>query len=106
MLDRIEQDTIQLDSMLERILTVARLESGQHKPQFEQLSLNDLVDDVLHDAKFEAAATNATITYIRSERDAGERRSRPVAQRNRERGAQCHLLLGRGRQDRGPSRRW
>ena len=29
MLDRIEQDTIQLDSMLERILTVARLESGQ-----------------------------------------------------------------------------
>ncbi len=35
MLDRIEQDTIQLDSMLERILTVARLESGQYKPKFE-----------------------------------------------------------------------
>ena len=35
MLDRIEQDTIQLDSMLEQILTVARLESGQHKPRFE-----------------------------------------------------------------------
>ena len=32
MLDRIEQDTIQLDSMLERILAVARLESGQQKP--------------------------------------------------------------------------
>ena len=31
MLDRIEQDTIQLDSMLERILTVARLESGQQQ---------------------------------------------------------------------------
>ena len=29
MLDRIEQDTIQLDSMLEQILTVARLESGR-----------------------------------------------------------------------------
>ncbi len=35
MLDRIEQDTIQLDSMLEQILTVARLESGQLKPKFE-----------------------------------------------------------------------
>ena len=63
MLDRIEQDTIQLDSMLEQILTVARLESGQHKPQFEPLSLNEIVDDVLHDAKFEAAATGATISF-------------------------------------------
>ena len=63
MLDRIEQDTIQLDSMLEQILTVARLESGQIKPKFEPLSLNDLVDGVLDDAKFEAAATNATVSY-------------------------------------------
>ncbi len=63
MLDRIEQESIQLDSLLERILTVARLESGQHKPQFEPLSLNDLVDDVLHDARFEAAGTHATISY-------------------------------------------
>jgi len=63
MLDRIEQDTIQLDSMLERILTVARLESGQQKPKFEQLSLNDIIDDVLHDANFEAAATGAAINY-------------------------------------------
>lgn len=63
MLDRIEQDTIQLDSMLEQILTVARLESGQHKPRFERLSLNEIVDDVLHDATFEAAATDATIAF-------------------------------------------
>lgn len=63
MLDRIEQDTIQLDAMLEQILTVARLESGQIKPRFEPLVLNDMIDDVLHDAKFEAAATHATITY-------------------------------------------
>jgi len=66
MLDRIEQDTIQLDSMLERILIVARLESGQQKPKLEPLSLNDVVDDVLHDATFEAAATEATIHYQNS----------------------------------------
>ncbi len=63
MLDRIEQDTIQLDSMLERILTVARLESGQHKPKFETVSLNDIVDDVLHDAKFEATPSTSTYCY-------------------------------------------
>ena len=63
MLDRIEQDTIQLDSMLERILTVARLENGQYKPKFESLSLNEVLDEVLDDARFEAAATEATITY-------------------------------------------
>jgi signal transduction histidine kinase len=64
MLDRIEQDAIQLDSMLERILTVSRLESGQLKPKFKTFSLNDLVDDVLRDARFEAAATNATISCV------------------------------------------
>jgi len=62
MLDRIEQDTIQLDSMLEQILTVARLESGQIKPRFESFVLNDLVDEVVDDARFEAAATHATVT--------------------------------------------
>jgi len=66
MLDRIEQDTIQLDSMLERILTVARLESGQQKVRFEPLSLNDVIDDVLHDANFEATATGTTITCQKS----------------------------------------
>ncbi len=64
MLDRIEQDTIQLDSMLERILTVARLENGQYKPRFESLSLNDIIDEVLDDARFEAAATDANISYV------------------------------------------
>jgi two-component system sensor histidine kinase CpxA len=63
MLDRIEQDTIQLDSMLESILTVARLESGQYKPKFEDISLNEVIDEVLDDACFEAAATNATVDY-------------------------------------------
>ena len=41
---------------------IARLESGQQKPKFEQLALNDILDDVLHDANFEAAATGATIS--------------------------------------------
>jgi two-component system sensor histidine kinase CpxA len=80
MLDRIEQDTIQLDSMLERILTVARLESGQQQPKVEDLSLNEIVDDVLQDANFEAAATGAAITYhedaqIKLKGDAGLLRS-------------------------------
>src|SRR5581483_238655 len=55
--------TVQLDSMLERILVVARLESGQVKPKFEPVSLNEIVDDVVDDAKFEAASTGAEIGY-------------------------------------------
>ncbi len=63
MLDRIEQDTIQLDSMLEKILTVARLEGGQHKPKFEDVSLRDIVENVLHDARFEATAVDVDIRF-------------------------------------------
>ena len=33
------------------------------RSRFERLSLNDIVDDVLHDANFEAAATDATIAF-------------------------------------------
>ena len=67
MLDRIEQDTIQLDSMLERILTVARLEGGQQKSKFEELSLNDIVENVLHDARFEATALDADISLLEND---------------------------------------
>src|SRR5215469_8009452 len=63
MLDRIEQDSVQLDSMLERILAVARLESGQYRPKFEGLSLNEVIDEVLDDARFEAAASDANVSY-------------------------------------------
>jgi two-component system sensor histidine kinase CpxA len=80
MLGRIEQDTIQLDSMLEQILAVARLESGQQKPKLEPLMLNEIVDDVLEDAKFEATATGTDISYqssgeIKVNGDAGLLRS-------------------------------
>jgi signal transduction histidine kinase len=66
MLDRIEQDTIQLDSMLEKILTVARLEGGQHKPKFENVSLRDIVEDILYDARFEATALDVDIRFTGS----------------------------------------
>ncbi len=66
MLDRIEQDTIQLDSMLEKILIVARLEGGQHKPNFENVSLYDIIENVLDDARFEATAVDVDIRFTGS----------------------------------------
>ena len=66
MLDRIEQDTIQLDSMLEKILIVARLESGQHKPNFENVSLYEIIENVLDDARFEATAVDVDIRFTGS----------------------------------------
>jgi len=66
MLDRIEQDTIQLDSMLEKILIVARLEGGQHKPKFENVSLYEIVENVVDDARFEATAVDVDIRFTGS----------------------------------------
>ena len=36
------------------------------QPHFEPIDLNDVIDDVLHDANFEAFSTGATISYQRN----------------------------------------
>ena len=63
MLDRIEQDTIQLDSMLET--HSHRCPPGERPAQAEvRKPLSERsVENVLDDARFEAAATDATISY-------------------------------------------
>ena len=65
MLDRMEQDTVQLDSMLERILTVARLESGQQKPKFEPIALERRDRRRAARRKLRGRCTGATISYQR-----------------------------------------
>ncbi len=100
MLDRIEQDTIQLDSMLEKILIVARLEGGQHKPKFENVALREIVENVLDDARFEATAVDVDIHFAGSPGRQPERRCRPAAQRRGEHRAQRHLLFRYRRPDR------
>jgi len=61
--ERIESEIERLDAMIGRILTLSRLESGQAQLSTTQLDLNDLVENVLADARFEAGRTGHSIEF-------------------------------------------
>jgi len=63
LLGRIEIELLRLNEMIEQILTVARLESGQLRPEAEALSLNQVVGEAVEDARFEASQSNVEIVY-------------------------------------------
>jgi two-component system sensor histidine kinase CpxA len=63
MLDRIEVELLRLNGMIEQILTVARLESGQLQPSIAPLSLNQVIGEAVEDARFEASQSNVEIVY-------------------------------------------
>ena len=62
--ERIEKEIERLDEMIGRILTLSRLESGQQKLTTTQFDLNDLIDEVLTDARFEAERTGHRIEFV------------------------------------------
>ena len=61
MLDRIERECERLDELIEELLTLARLESGQHNLPFERVDLIELLGAIAEDASFEAAAKGCTV---------------------------------------------
>jgi two-component system sensor histidine kinase CpxA len=63
LLDRIEIELLRLNEMIEQILTVARLESGQLRRESEALSLNQVIGEAIEDARFEASQSNVEIAY-------------------------------------------
>jgi two-component system, OmpR family, sensor histidine kinase CpxA len=63
LLGRIEIELLRLNSMIEQILTVARLESGQLRRVSEPLSLNQVIGEAVEDARFEASQSNVEIVY-------------------------------------------
>ena len=63
LLDRIEVELLRLNGMIEQILTVARIESGQIKPVSSQISLNQVIGEAVEDARFEASQSNVEIVY-------------------------------------------
>jgi two-component system sensor histidine kinase CpxA len=63
LLDRIEVELLRLNGMIEQILTVARLESGQLHPTSQSLLLNQVIGEAVEDARFEASQSNVDIAY-------------------------------------------
>ncbi len=61
--ERIEKEIERLDEMIGRILTLSRLESGQVQLSTAEVDLNELIQSVLADARFEAARTGHSIEF-------------------------------------------
>jgi len=54
-LNRIELEADRLNQLIQRLLTISRLESGTDGPRKTMVSLRDIVDQVAHDAEYETA---------------------------------------------------
>jgi two-component system sensor histidine kinase CpxA len=63
LLSRIEVELLRLNGMIEQILTVARLESGQLRRALEPLLLNQVIGEAVEDARFEASPSEVEIAY-------------------------------------------
>ena len=61
-LDRIERETVRINSFIEQLLTLARLESTEATPAMEPVSLNEIVELVVADAKLEAEKIGCTLS--------------------------------------------
>ena len=84
--NRMEVEIGKLDDMIGRILTLARLESGELHPHMEEVSLNELVSRIVADAEYEAARAGHAIEYHADSRGLRLRQPRSFGQRNRK----CH----------------
>ena len=61
-LDRIELEADRLNQLIQRLLTIARLESGADGIRKSSLSLRELVEEVAHDAEYENAGRQCRVT--------------------------------------------
>jgi two-component system sensor histidine kinase CpxA len=61
-LDRIELEADRLNQLIQRLLTIARLESGADGIRKSSMSLRELVEQVAYDAEFESAGRGCRVT--------------------------------------------
>jgi two-component system sensor histidine kinase CpxA len=61
-LDRIERETVRINSFIEQLLTLARLESTESTPTMEPLSINEIVEHIVCEAKLEAERVGCALS--------------------------------------------
>jgi two-component system sensor histidine kinase CpxA len=73
-LNRIELEADRLNQLIQRLLTISRLESGTDGLRRTRLSLRELVEQVAHDAEYETPGRGCRVTAITdtSDTDADE----------------------------------
>ncbi|MCB5186828.1 HAMP domain-containing protein [Methylobacillus caricis] len=62
-LSRIERETERLDELLGQMLTLSRLEAGIGSESSDNISLTDLLAEIVQDANFEAQAVGSSINF-------------------------------------------
>ncbi|MES2256923.1 MAG: ATP-binding protein [Pseudomonadota bacterium] len=60
-LERIEREGVRMDKLVGELLTLARLEAGALNAAREEISMADLLDEIVGDAEFEAASHDRAI---------------------------------------------
>lgn len=63
-LDRIERETERLNQLIGQLLTLSSMEGMEKGRAFELLSLNNLIEDMIPDAQYEAGQRNCTIALL------------------------------------------
>jgi two-component system, OmpR family, sensor histidine kinase CpxA len=71
-LNRIELEADRLNQLIQRLLTIARLESGTDGLHKTTLSLRELVEQVAHDAEYETRGRGCHVTTFPNGRDNGQ----------------------------------
>lgn len=66
-LQRIYREAARLNELIGQLLTLARLESGDTKDREAPINLGELVDEVAHDADFEARSKNCGVVVLHNE---------------------------------------
>jgi signal transduction histidine kinase len=63
MITRIEEEIARIDRLVGELLTLSRLETGEMPPMKEEIDMHDLVQDVIHDANFEARSQEREVIW-------------------------------------------
>lgn len=66
MLDRIERETVQMDALIEEILTLARMESGVEADEpVIDAELSEILSEALDDARIDGQARGVVLRFVR-----------------------------------------
>ena len=60
-MERIERESVRMDKLVGELLTLARLEAGAIKGAQEDISMQDLLDQIADDARYEAASQQRSV---------------------------------------------
>jgi two-component system OmpR family sensor kinase len=62
-MERIERESVRMDKLVGELLTLSRLEAGAFDGPKQEFSLGELLDEILHDAQFEAATNSREVSF-------------------------------------------